>query len=248
MGGVIACICCYCCLTTLKPTTIEIMALICNVIEIGCLIWGAVDIPWDYLNTGGKVMYAITCVVIVITLILLLILMCLRCGNKINNSKNQLGICLCITMIVFDVLGLILVIISEIIILSKMFDVDDVHYHHRRGYSNGIFEDHEWAAAFISMSATEVCTALHFICGNFLLKLIQYKTDKCYAEYMGVNNADIIRTVEVVNRTDSNPNQLNFIGYDQNGHPIYSGNQQYVLQNPIVVNNNADTTNAQINN
>ena len=91
MGGLLTCICCYCCLTTLKPRIIEIVALICNIIEIGFLIWGIVDVPWSDIKMGGKVMFYIACVLVVLTFLFLLGLMCLRCGNKINTTKNSAG-------------------------------------------------------------------------------------------------------------------------------------------------------------
>ena len=133
MGGIIACICCYCCLTGLKPRIIEFLALLCNLVEIGFLIWGIIDIPWDDISTGGKIMYYITCGAIVVTFLLLLLLMCLRCGNTINTTKNDLGKCLCITMVVFDILAFILIIIAEIIIIYNMDDKDD-DYNYNNGY------------------------------------------------------------------------------------------------------------------
>ena len=57
MGGIIACVCCYCCLMTLKPRCIEVMALISNLVAIGFLIWGLVEIPWSDIRKGGKITF-----------------------------------------------------------------------------------------------------------------------------------------------------------------------------------------------
>ena len=57
MGTVIACIGCYCCLLAVRTRFIELIALLANLVEIGFLIWGIVDIPWGSLSSAGK--YAI---------------------------------------------------------------------------------------------------------------------------------------------------------------------------------------------
>ena len=233
MGGIIACICCYCCLTTLKPKTIEIIALICNIISIGFLIWGIADIPWDDISTAGKVFFYITCGCVVLTLIFLLGLMCIRCSGKINTSKNSNAKCLCITLIVFDILAFILVIISEIIIFYNMDDKDDDYYYYDYYYGRrrqSKYSNREWAAAIISISAAELAILCHSYCANFLLKLISAKTNTSYLKYMEQkeNNSNNIvsRTINVLNQP-TNTNQLTFIGYDKDGHPIYSGKNQY---------------------
>ena len=244
MGSLIACICCYCCLTALKPKCIEIIALICNILEIGFLIWGIAGIPWNDIKIGGKIVFFILCAFIVLTLLILLILMCFRCANTINTSKNGAAKCLCITMMVFDILSEILIVIAEIIIINNMRDKDDYRFgygydyydYNRNRYRNSRYSNGEWAAAFISITITEIALAIHGYCANFLLKLIIAKTNKSFAEYMETRSQDnssmASRTVEIFN-SPNNPtdNQLKFIGYDQNGHPIYSGTTQYFTQN-----------------
>lgn len=250
MGGIIACICCYCCLTGLKPRIIEFLALLCNLVEIGFLIWGIIDIPWDDISTGGKIMYYITCGAIVVTFLLLLLLMCLRCGNTINTTKNDLGKCLCITMVVFDILAFILIIIAEIIIIYNMDDKDDDYNYNNGYYGRGRrrhtkYSDTEWAATILSMSAAELALVCHCYCANFLLKLISAKTDLSYLKYLEQKDKDniITKTINVFNSpTTYGQNQLTFIGYDKNGHPIYSGSTQYFTQ----VTNPNNTTNTNI--
>ena len=144
MGTVIACMGCYCCLLAVRPRYIELIALLANVIEIGFLIWGIVGIPWGDLNTASKVCYYITCGLVLMTFILLIILMILRCNKSINNSRNSTGKCLSITNTVIDVLAFIMIIVSECLILYKMYDLDydwdywdrrrSGHYDRRNGY------------------------------------------------------------------------------------------------------------------
>ena len=266
MGSILVCIGCYCCLFTIKPLYIEWMAFIANLIEIGFLIWGIVDIPFGDLNTGGKVCFYITCGLILLTFILLIILIVLRCGKKINTTRNSTAQCLCISILIFDVLAFIMVIISEIVILHKMWDLDEDNYYwsrrERRYYGNGYFSDTEWAAAIISTSAAELGILAHFYCISFDMKLIHFKTDLSYNEYMDVNNnnsvgiisnSDINReqgtTINVYNTPPPNQNNLNFLGYDKNGYPIYAGTNQFRMVNtPIVVQPNVNQNNNVNNN
>ena len=260
MGSILVCIGCYCCLFALRPLSIEIIALTANLFEIGFLIWGIVDIPWDYINTGGEVCFYITFVLIVLTFILLLILMCLRCSGKINTTKNGLGKCLYITDLIFDFLAFILIIISESIILYKMYDADDDYFwengrRYSRRQNDSIFSDSEWAAAVISTSIAELAILIHCYCVSFLIKLIYLKTDLSYNEYTNTLDQNINtfssenpggRAINVFqNPPNYYNNNLTLLGYDKDGHPIYSGNNTYqVINAPIVpVMNNQNINN-----
>ena len=246
MGSLIACICCYCCLTALKPKCIEIIALICNILEIGFLIWGIAGIPWNDIKIGGKIVFFIPCAFIVLTLLILLILMCFRCAKTINTSKNGAAKCLCITMMVFDILSEILIVIAEIIIINNMRDRygnNSGHtydyYYIRSNYRNSQYSDGQWAAATISISVTEVVLIIHCCCANFLFKLINAKTNKSYLEYMETRSKDNNnnKTVEIYNSPQNQTNtQINLIRNYQNGHPIYSGNSQYSIKNQNINN------------
>ena len=248
MGGIIACMCCYCCLMTLKPRCIEVMGLISNLVAIGFLVWGLAEIPWSDIRNGGKITFFIGSGFTVITLLFIFVLMCFRCGNKINTTKNSAGKCICITALVFNFLALILIIIGEIVII---YDMDDRGYYdyywddyrsRRRRYS--YYSDAERAAAIISPSGAEIAIIIYGYCISFLLKLIFAKTDLSYLEYKETQdnsqNNIIARTIGVFNSPPNN-NELRFLGYDQNGHPIYSGNTQYYTQQVITNNVNSPT-------
>lgn len=229
MGGLITCICCYCCLKTLNPRYIEICALICNIIEIIFLIWIIADIPWEDISSSGKAIFILSSAFIVLTFIILIVLMILRCGNKINTSLNGLGKCLCISMIVFDILAEILIIIAEIIILHNMDDKDDnsSYYDLNKGRRHEKYSHREWAAASVSPTIIEIFLGLHCYCSNFLLKLIYIKTNLSYSKYMNSKNNSnniVSNTIQVFTPqiNNINSNQLVFIGYDKYGHPIYS--------------------------
>jgi hypothetical protein len=176
--------------------------------------------------------------------------MCLRCANKINTTKNSAGMCLCITDVIFDILAEIIIIIAEIVILYNMNDKDDNYYYdygYRTSRRNSRYSDREWAAAVISTTGAEIFIALHCYCVSFLLKLISAKTDLSYLNYMETHdnsNNIFSRTVNVFSTTENNGvngNQLNFLGYDKDGHPIYSGNTQYGVIS--TVSNPAQTVN-----
>jgi hypothetical protein len=135
-----------------------------------------------------------------------------------------------------------------------MWDLDDDHgyWRGRRSHSSGYFSDSEWLAATLSLTAGEIGIIAHFYCVSFLLKLIQLKTPLSYAEYMDTqnkmsnntsgnifdsdNSSGIPATTINVYNTPPNQNQLAFLGYDKDGHPIYAGNNQYRMVNPPVVN------------
>ena len=82
----------------------------------------------------------------------------------------------------------------------------------------------------------------HSYCANFLYKLISARTDTSYLDYMEQrenNNNIVSRTINVLNQpTNNNTNQLTFIGYDKDGHPIYSGKNQYFTTTATNVNTN----------
>ena len=230
MGSIISCICCYCFLTPLKPRCIEILALIFNLIELIFLIWGIADMPWDDISIGGKIIFYIVFLLIIITLIILIVLICLRCSNKINTTKNNTAKCLSSTTVILDFLAFILIIIAEIIILYNIDDKDDYFYYdYNRRRRRSKFTEREWAVAIISHTFVEIALLCHSYCSIFLVKLIYVKTDLSYFDYIIQKDQsnNIIRTVNVLNGGQIN---LNLIGYDKNGRPIYSLNNQYLNQ------------------
>ena len=227
MGSIITCICCYCCLTPLKPRCIEILALIFNLIELIFLIWGIADMPWDYISTGGKIIFYIVFSLIIITLLILIVLICLRCSNKINTTKNNTAKCLSSTMVILDILAFILIIIAEIIILYNIDDKDDYFYYdYNRRRRRSKFSEREWAATIISHTFVEIALFCHSYCSIFLVKLIYVKTDLSYFDYM-IQKDQSSNMTRTVNALNGGQNNLNLIGYDKKGLPIYSLNNQY---------------------
>ena len=238
------------CLNSVTPRILEVLMITFTVIGIGFLVWGIVDIPWDDISKGGKAFFYIGCILIILILIIILVLMCLRIGNKVNESMNGLGKCLCITLMVFNILALVIFIISEIIIFINMDEENERYYDNyddyderrRRRWRNK-YSVEEWYASICSLSAGEIAAALNIVVINYLFKVIKVKANTSYNDYKDTqtknNNTSIDATIinKDPNTTKSinvfnspptyNQNVLNFIGYDQNGHPIYSGSTQY---------------------
>ena len=239
------------CLNSVTPRILEILMITFTIIGIGFLVWGIVDIPWDDISKGGKAFFYIGCILIILILIIILVLMCLRIGNKVNESMNGLSKCLCITFIVFNSLDLIIFIIAEIIIFSNMNDEDDDYYYHYR-YDRkrwrGKYSTEEWWATVCSISAGELANVLNIVIINYLIKVIWAKCSTCYNDYLEQNgnandDTNVIKTINILNSPPvTNQNVLTFIGYDKDGHPIYSGSNQYFTQNNIAsnANNNND--------
>ena len=247
------------CLNSLKPRILEVIMLAVTVIAIGFLIWGIVDIPWDDIKVGGKIFFYIGCGMTALVFLMILILMCIRIGNKINESQNGMGKCLCITSMICNIIGLIAFIIGEIIIFINMDDARDDYYEQNYGYEYGYrrhrrWDDYyshaEWGATVCSITAGEIALAINIFVLNFLIKVVWAKTNLAYYDYLDSQNVNSIneigniqndntytKSINVYNiPPNNNQNMLKFIGYDKDGHPIYSGTAQYYTPNNIVNN------------
>ena len=167
--------------------------------------------------------------------------MCLRIGNKINESSNGAGKCLSISMLIFQILGLVSFIISEIIIFFNMGDKND-NRNWRRG--RGKYSRSEWAAVVVPITAAEIALALNAVFTDFLIKAIYAKINTPYKQYLETQkNTDVTsvndysKSINIFNTpVENGQNTLTFIGYDKDGHPIYSGNNQYYTQNNANIN------------
>ena len=226
------------CLNDIRPRILEVIILSFTIIGIGFLIWGIAEIPWDDISTGGKIFFVIGCACIVLNLLILLILMCLRIGNKINESANSVGKCLSITILVFEIIGLVAFIIGEIIIFFNMGDKNDDHIDYDNGYYTrrwrGKYTRSEWAAVVIPLTAAEIALGLNILFTDFLIKSIYAKINTPYSQYLenkkksDVNSSnDFSKSINIFNApVENGQNTLTFIGYDKDGHPIYSGNNK----------------------
>ena len=244
-----------------SPKILETLTLFSSLIGIGFLIWGLVEIPWDDISNAGKIFYIISGILMIIVVILILVLLCLSIGNKFGTKKNGFAKCLCITLLIFNILSIIAAVISEIIIFSNMADEDDkylddnnYYYHNRRRWRRK-YSRAEWASAVCSLTALEIVVGLNILFVSFLLKLANAKINTSYKEYLDTqiknNNSSYVNdlnngnnlAINVYNSPPNgnrNQNMLTFIGYDKEGHPIYSGVNQYFTQNNTVNKTNID--------
>ena len=242
------------CLNSVKPRVQEILIVVFTIIAIGFLIWGIIDIPWSDIKTGGKILFYIGCGLTVLILLLTLILMCIRIGNKINESLNGIGKCLCMTLMVCNILGLIAFIISEIIIFINMDDARDDYYNENDYYGyrrhrrwDDKYSHAEWGATVCSLTAAEIALALNIVVLNYLIKVVWAKTNLPYSDYLQTQNTNSINEIATIQNDNTysksinvyntppanNQNMLKFIGYDKDGHPIYSGTTQYYTPNNV---------------
>lgn len=226
-------LCCYCCLKNCRPRCIEFSALISNIIEIVVLVWAIIEFPWKDIKIIGRICFFIMFVLIIFNFLFLLILMYLRCSNKINTTKNGYGKCLCITMIVFDIISFILYLVGGVVIILNMNDHENDYYGLRIQKRETKYSKRKWISLAVSLSITEIFIIFHCICSMMLYKIIKAKINTSYSNYLDQPKKVIITNVNAYNntQTDINMNQLTHIGYDKDGRPIYSGNVNTLNQN-----------------
>ena len=206
MGEIIACMSFYFFIEKLKPRYIEIIELIFSIIEIIFLIWGLLNnsyIPWKDIRKGAKIFYIIMLILICINFIIIIVLIYLRCSNKINTTKNDIGIYLCITTIVLVILSKILLLIDEVIIAYDMYYKDNNDY-----------------SVIIPFIITELSLAFQCYCSCFLIRLIYAKTDLNDEQYQKNLNKDSSSINGVGNRNNrNNPNEANIIDENKQNIP-----------------------------
>jgi len=246
-------------LNDVSPKVLESLTLVSSLVGIGFLIWGIVDIPWDDINDAGEIFYIMSGGFLIPIVILIFILLCLSIGDKFGTTQNGCARGLCITLLILNILALIAIIIGEIIIFAEMADEDDkyldnnYYYNNRRRRWRGKYSREEWASAGVSTTAVEIVLGLNILFISYLLKLANAKTNTTYNEYLdaqsknnssdvnGLNSNQNNYAINVYNNPpNGNQNMLTFIGYDKDGHPIYSGANQYFTQTNAPVKANVD--------
>lgn len=235
MGGCLTCICCMCCLGTQKASCIDISILIGTIIHLGCHIWGLIGIPWKYVKTAAKVLFIISLVISIINLVSIIYLIYLRRKNLINNIKNKIAKIIGIIILVINIIGFILIIIAEYMIGRDMDKADERNYFK-------VISDSEWAAAYVSTSIIEL---LYIILGYFwsaLRNLISARIEGPYFDYLRKNlrgNVPDNSTTAYVIGNNNQATNLQLVGYDQNGNPIYSQQNGNFTVQQTNTNNNA---------
>ena len=255
---------CYCCFFKLRPKCIQLIALLANLVVIALLIWGMIDIPWSYLSKGIKICYYIICGLIIINLILLFILIIFRCIGTINSKYNFISKGFCLIACIFDCVASIIMIVSAIIILYKMYKLDketDLW-----PVYNSLFSSEERAAVIFSTIIAVIPLVWHFFCVSFLYILITCRTNFSYNDYKDnkhsseiINNnisEEVGTTINVINTPQNNVNNLALFPYAKSESPNYDLNNQYGMANGPVLyqlnvfnnNNSSNITNNTDNN
>ena len=223
---------CFCCLSSLRPKFIELIALIANIIIIGLFAWSLIGIPWNMVRKSGKILLFVSFAFSILCLLVLLFLIFLRCRGTINGEKNGCAICFIIVLIIFDIIGFIVLVIGEALILHDMRDGDD----YRGWHTDNKIKSGEWIAAAASPSLIEILWLIHFYCALCLHTLIDLRTSLSSADYLN-------ESFDSKNNKEVSKSSLPFTGYDQNGAPIYSGAQANINVNPFNRDSGSSNTN-----
>ena len=126
-------------------------------------------------------------------------------------------------MLFFDIISVILVFIDFIFIAKNMEDAEN------KIYNNKNYSDRKWSEFYISWILTEINIIYHGWCSYCLLQLIKAKTNICYLDYAKQQISTIVNIYNIP-QSNLNINQLSFVGYDKDQHPINTGNNQNITQ------------------
>lgn len=222
--------CCGCCNLLCK----EITYLIFSVLEIVLYVWAIIVVPWgdEFIHSSGKALFYAAFSISIVNFIIVIILIYLTCAKKITNSKNCLGKALSITLLVLAVILLILEFFAYIIVL---YDLKDIHDRDAEWIltDNGreqesIEKDFKVMFYLISGISLLIFEFCQFIFAIYILILICKKTDLSLSSFrekekenQEINAATTV--VNVYNPTDGKiiVNNLQMVGYDKDGRPIY---------------------------
>lgn len=120
-----------------------------------------------------------------------------------------------------------------------MSNEEDDDYGIYRKENETKYSDRQLIALSISIIITEIFLVFHCMCSIMLYKIINAKIQTSYSNYHEQKEKELDNVYNMPQNC-VNINQLTLIGYDKDGHPIYSGNAQY--QNQIASNQNITNT------
>ena len=145
-------------------------------------------------------------------------------------------------MLVFDFLLYILITGTASLILNQMEEKEKVTHDFNDGiyrtYRECKYSNHDFISIGLPFIFAIIVLFIHSICSSYLYKLIKFRTNLTYIEYLTMKNKIIIDNAINSPQNQTNTN-LNYIGNDQNGNPILIKNVQFITPpNQIQQNKN----------
>ena len=173
----------YCCFKNYRPNCIALTALVANIIAVAFMIWGLVDLEWDWTRRGRKALYIIAFVILCVTLVLMfvvLLLLNLRSGPNYITCNN-IGRIFCLIIIIFAILAFIFLVVDEILLI-----VDYAKLERDLGKGRNI-PSHDWAACILPGLLGIIASVIIALCANILYRIFYDNILGSYLDYQ--NNA-----------------------------------------------------------
>ena len=212
-----------CCFNSLKAIVIEILIIVLSSIGLIISVIGVIIIPWKYTSNVMESFYIISLIFFVYSLVVSIIIFHLR---KKNNLEKSTIVCFFISFfeLFICILSILMYIFIAIIVITDL--------HNKKKIKNIERLDPETGITYISrsdegkvVSEGELTFAIISIVINIILWIILlflWISDLIRIKYKinGAFNENLIK----VNKSNNNLKnlELNIIGHDKFGFPIYS--------------------------
>ena len=214
---------CKCCFRNTKPTCLEIILLISQIICVISLIYGKAEIPWKLYDDGSilflycyknsslsgekirkilKAFYNVGLATGIIKLVFFFIIFLFRLIKIINGAINRVVLVFCYIIYYIDNIGCCLLVIALIIIISDFTKI----------YS----DSNHMIDYFEEYPDVLVVLIICFLCDIFVqipfmidIQIIRFKTDLSYGEYKNQKQLEQQQNnIQIYNATNTNLNVL----------------------------------------
>ena len=172
----------FCCFKNMFPNTIAFISIICNIIALVFLIWGATDLFW--YKKARKALYLISFTLFCLTLIAMIFIIVFL---NIWPGKNfkiivRIGQSLCYIIIGLCILAFIILLIAEILIIKDYNDIQDELIEPGSEISSL-----RWIAAIVPGILGLITTIIISLCTNILYNKIDNNTNQNENENQHIN-------------------------------------------------------------
>ena len=228
------CLVFFCCFKNMNPNTIASTAIITNLMAVAFLIWGIIDIQWNWLKKARKTLYIISFSFLCLTLILMIFIIVflnLRIGPNFM-ILNKLGNLICLIIIGSCILSFIFLLIAEILILIDFNDFENI-----LGPGRNI-SSHEWTTVILPGLLGLIATVIISLCANVLYKIFNDNILTSFDIYQ--NNSPMNINQNSMTTIPNVQNPVVVVSGDNSGviPPNYPYNQPVPEYNSTGINNN----------